>query len=585
MQNVSVDLAWQYHRSGQLEEAEKIYRVLLQAEPGNPELLRLLGNVLRQRGNLQESLRFLEQAVHLRPAKPTIQLEYGTALAEAGRNAEAVNCLLRCISLDPNRIDAYARLAHVHLNEYNVGAAINALEHGLKVAPDDAGLLRSMGHALVTGGGTPAALRYFRRVLAARPQDPEINCDIGLVYRTLGNLDEAEHHLQRCLSQTPDDPRAIAGLADVLMSRGETQQALQQLTAALGRGVQHPDLHRALGRIALQTKQYDEGINLLQATLAEGTLPAPQQAEFQLALGALLEGRGDCDQAMAHYQAGNELLPTDFEEDAYRDRVTQLIQVMSAETLAAIPRASIDTTRPIFILGMPRSGTTLVEQVLACHPDVYGAGELRALPRVASQLPALAEIEGEYPACITSLTQEAVDDLASRHLQYLARLSADERFITDKLPQNYFNLGLISILLPQAKIIHCQRDEMDNCLSCFATGLAPQQHPYATNLHHIGVAYREYERLMAHWREVLQMPIFDVRYETMVGDQEATTRALLEFCGLDWHEDCLRFHESGRHAATASQDQVTQPIYQTSIGRAERFEAHLGSLRDGFRRH
>ena len=233
--------------------------------------------------------------------------------------------------------------------------------------------------------------------------------------------------------------------------------------------------------------------------------------------------------------------------------------------------------RPVFIVGMPRSGTSLTEQILASHPEVFGAGELNDINESIAKLPAMIRNNNTYPGCIKDLNQEIADKLAQEYLTRLDSFSTEKKRITDKMPHNFVNLGLISLLFPEARIIHCLRDPRDTCLSLYFQDFG-WIHPYATRLENLGNYYVQYKRLMKHWTSVLDTPILTIQYEDIISDQEHISRELVNFCGLDWHDDCLQFYASTRTVATASYDQVRQPIYKKSIGRWKNYEKHLDPL-------
>jgi hypothetical protein len=227
---------------------------------------------------------------------------------------------------------------------------------------------------------------------------------------------------------------------------------------------------------------------------------------------------------------------------------------------------------------MPRSGTTLVEQIIDAHPLGHGAGELTDIPVIAEGLQAELQSTEPYPECAADLEPEDVSRLAGRYLDRLRGLTRSATRVVNKSLMSYKYLGLIAVLFPAARIIHCRRDPRDICVSCYMNSILPQGLPYVTDLHNLGFAYRQYERLMEHWSKALAQPMLEVVYEAVVDDLEGEARRIIEFIGLDWDDACLQFHASGRIVRTASYEQVRQPIYRSSIGRYKRFERHLGPL-------
>ena len=227
--------------------------------------------------------------------------------------------------------------------------------------------------------------------------------------------------------------------------------------------------------------------------------------------------------------------------------------------------------------GMPRSGTTLIEQIMASHPQVHGAGELNLIHRMASEFPSLLGSATPYPQCIAQATAQKLERIAQTYLGELQKRGGKASRVTDKAPINFLHLGLIDLLFPGARVIHCARDPLDTCLSCYFQPFSGE-YSFTYDLGHLGAYYRLYENLMVHWRQILRVPVFEVRYEELVADQERMIRALIEFCGLPWDDRCLKFYETERTVATASFDQVRKPIYAGSVGRWRRYEAYLEPL-------
>jgi hypothetical protein len=256
------------------------------------------------------------------------------------------------------------------------------------------------------------------------------------------------------------------------------------------------------------------------------------------------------------------------------------MRAFSKEALARRPRATQRSELPVFIACMPRSGSTLVEQVIHAHPRAFGAGESPLLLQAAAEMPALGGAGLPYPLCLDALDAAAVDRLATQHLRALAALAPGAARVTNKHLLNYLNLGLAAMLVPGARVIHVQRDPLDNGLACFMTSLSAGLMPWAGDLRHIGFAWRQYQRLMAHWRETLDIALLELRYEDLVDDSEAQIRRLVGFCGLDWDERCLRYWEAERVVLTPSYDQVRRPIFRSALGRWRRYEAFLGPLQD-----
>jgi hypothetical protein len=320
-------------------------------------------------------------------------------------------------------------------------------------------------------------------------------------------------------------------------------------------------------------------IDEAKRALAAGSLDTDQRATLNFALAKVLEEDGDFDAAFSCFQASNDLRTgTDrYRSEQFSASVDRKITIFSEELFAAKAQIGSASEGLVFVVGMPRSGTTLVEQILASHPQVYGHGELTYLDRLPRSLPERLGGREPYPECVTALDAATVRDIAQEHIARLQRDGSDAVWNVDKLPQNFENLGLITLLFPRARVIHCTRDPLDTCLSCYCQDFGPR-HAFTRNLEDLGRYFRDYQRLMTHWYATLPIPLLNVPYEELVGAQDVWSRRLIDFLDLPWDERCLRFYETKRPVLTASVWQVRQPIYASSIGRWRHYAAHLGPL-------
>jgi tetratricopeptide (TPR) repeat protein len=333
-------------------------------------------------------------------------------------------------------------------------------------------------------------------------------------------------------------------------------------------------------RLELHAKRPEAAVAIIDRQLGKPGVPPLSREVLCFLKGRAYEQAGEHDRAFEAYRAANERLSANFDPADYARDIDALIESFSSEALASLPRGSDGTSLPVFIAGMPRSGTTLVEQIVDAAPGAHGAGEIKAMESIVASLPQTLGSQRPYPACIGDLTQRAADRLARRYLADIRKLDRNASVVTNKSLANYLQLGVIALLLPGARVIHCRRDPMDTCISCYCSHLMPKRLGYACDLRHVAFAYRQYERLMEHWRATLDIPMLDVCYEELIADPETVSRQMVEFCGLEWDEGCLRPHESKRFAMTLSYDQVRRPMYSSSVGRHRRFERHLGPLRE-----
>ena len=320
---------------------------------------------------------------------------------------------------------------------------------------------------------------------------------------------------------------------------------------------------------------------VMHRRLLDGTTPITEAERIHLhfSLGRLLDSGGEYEEAFEHIHTANRMKRAPFKSQLLIDRYKAYRTVYTREFMAGAPRASTPSSHLTFIVGVPRSGSTLVEQILSSHSGVKGLGEIMALPAIVLSAPATMGSSLHYPQCMTELTQASVTALADRYLREVNALAGEAHRVTDKMLQNFEHLGLIALLFPQARIIHCTRDPLDTCLSCYFLHFRSENMSHTYDLAHLGMYYREYQRLMEHWKTVLDIPIMEINYESLIDDQAHWTRELLAFCGLPWEDNCLDFHKSDRAAATASYDQVRRPMYRSSVARWKRYEQQLEPLR------
>lgn len=571
------NLALALRELGQPEKAIESCRQALALRPDMVEASNTLGLLQLDRKNVDEAMSSFRGIVTRRPGYAEAHFNLGLCHERLNAQGAAAECFRRAIDLNPRHESACIRLGASLMARGKIPEAEACYRQMCSIWPDHADARFGLGFICNKQFKYDEAEVHFRSAIKSRPDFCAACTALGISLRYQGKLEEAMASLQRALELEPDDLDALLEKASLLETLGDHDACHALLQPLIEHGVEHPRVAIIYAALARRFNCRGEAKFMLQNQLERDDLAASQQMNLRFAMGKLCDELGDYDAAFPHYRLANLLAHRGFDAGANRTQFDRVIHAYSAAKQRIRPRASNRSELPVFIVGMPRSGTSLVEQILASHPSVHGAGELWDINQIAASLPNRLGVPVSYPQCLDSLTQNSADAIAENHLEKLAGLAPGAARVTDKMPHNFMNLGLIEILFPQAVVIHCVRDPRDTCLSCYFQYFGGS-HDYAQDLAGLGAYYNQYLRLMEHWKSVLRIPILEVRYEDLIADQESLSRAMVEFCGLEWDDRCLRFHESGRIAKTASYDQVRRPIYSQSIGRWSHYEKHLAPL-------
>ena len=483
----------------------------------------------------------------------------------------------RALAERPNSADAAALLGLVLIGRKRPKEAVSYYRRALTLDPKRAPVHYNLGTALKAVGDRAAAAESFRRALALDPKHVAALNNLGNTLRDMGRPAAAIDCFRRALALKPDYSPAHNNLGNALRDIGDAPGAVASFRRALDLRPGDPDL---IYNLSTAKRFGPESPEIAEAEAALGAkgLSAKDRCHLHFALGKMYDDGGAAAKAFAHYREANRLKRPRFDRRARVALTSRLIASVSKGLLRRLRPIGHTSERPVFIIGMPRSGTTLVEQIVASHPRAFGAGELEDLPEIVMELGKALKTDARYPENLRLITARAARDLAMRYLKHLRALSPGAERVTEKGIGNYLHVGLIAALFPKARIIHIRRDPLDTCLSCYFHNFTGRQ-DYTYDLVDIGVYYREYERLMAHWRKVLLRPMLEVQYEELVADQAAVSRRIIAHCGLDWDDRCLDFHRTERAVQTASAGQVRQPIYASSIGRWRPYERHLGPLK------
>ncbi|TPN64080.1 tetratricopeptide repeat protein [Mesorhizobium sp. B1-1-1] len=538
--------ALQLHQAGRRQEAEALYRQVLTHKVNHAAAAHFLGLLLHQTGRSAEGLGLLEQSVRLQPKNPDFLNNLGTVMRDLGRVAAAADFFRGAVALRPDQLAA----------RDNLGSSLKQL------------------------GQFEGAEEIYRGTVARNPFHFRARIGLAETLQEAGRLDEALAVFREALSIRPKDAELLHGLGVGLMEKGELDEAADLFRQALAAD---PGMARAwlmLTQVKRQ-KERDAELTGMEAQHAKALPDSLARMQLAFGLGKVNDDLKDYNRAFDYFAEGNAIRRKGIDYDAEKTRAEfeAMKTVFDRDFFQKHRPSPISDDTPIFVVGMPRSGTTLVEQIIASHPQVYGAGELGILKTaVGRQFP--ATMPGGFPWGVSDVPDTDFAEAGRAYLDMLHARYPHMRHVTDKMPGNFLLVGFIHMMMPKARIIHCARDAAATCLSIYKVHFRGDSHRYGYDLGELADFHNLYTDIMAHWHKVLPGVVHDVRYEDFVADQEGQSRALIDYLGLPWDDAVLSFHQTDRPVRTASAAQVRQPMYQGSVDLWKRYGDRLKPLLD-----
>ncbi|TIS57393.1 MAG: tetratricopeptide repeat protein [Mesorhizobium sp.] len=538
--------ALQLHQAGRRQEAESLYRQVLGQQPNHAAALHFLGLLLHQTGRSEEGLDFIEQSVTLQPRNADFLNNMGTVMRDLGRAAAAVDFFRGAVEIRPDQLAA----------RDNLGSSLKQL------------------------GQFEGAEEIYRGTIGRNPFHVRARIGLAETLQEAGRLDEAIALFRESLSIRPKDAELLYGLGVAMMEKGKLAEAAELARQAVAIA---PAMAKAWLLLTQVKRQSERDVEFAGMEAEHAKAPQDSLARMQLSfgLGKANDDLKDYGRAFDYFAEGNAIRRKgiDYDPVRTRDEFEAMKGVFDSAFFEKHRPSDISDDTPIFVVGMPRSGTTLVEQIIASHPQVYGAGELSILKTaVGKQFP--MSMPGGFPWGIADMPDKAFAEAGQAYLDMLHSRYPGFRHVTDKMPGNFLLVGFLHMMLPKAKIVHCARDAAATCLSIFKVHFRGDSHRYGYDLGELAEFHNLYTDIMAHWHKVLPGVVHDVRYEDFVADQEGQTRALMAHLGLPWDDKVLSFHETDRPVRTASAAQVRQPMYQGSVDLWKRYGDRLKPLLD-----
>ncbi len=604
------------HRNGRLDDAVLLYRRVLAVSNDNFDARHLLGAALCQKGDLSAGIELIERALALKPRSARALLNLGNAQLALKRSEEALKSFRRLAAINPDDVQALRGQGRALVALFRPAEAMPLLSKALRLRPQDHEIMNDIGTCHAVAREFIEARKAFSSALRLRPDYRGALINLANVLGELHLYRQSAQLYHRLLEGNPNDIVLLTNLARVLRRLWQADKALEPATRALEVAPNGPNVKLVMGNVLMDLGRNDEAqgyfkeaiasdpgsvpealasyaqihkfagdepeIEMIAAQLARSNLPPPDREMLGYAQAKCFDDMKQYGRAFEALVRAKEVYPLMFAIDSYRRFVDANVATFTREFFAERERFGIDSEIPVFVIGMPRSGTSLTEQIIASHPQAFGVGELNDVANLARRLGFDVRAPEKTIAGALSLTAATSRELAQEYLRALREAAPHATRIVNKMPHNFELVWLITLLFPRARIVHCVRDPMDTCLSVFMQHFSGS-HGYSRDLGNLGSYYREYQRLTRHWHAVLGRPMLDHSYEELTLDPEGQARRLISFIGLPWDERCLRFHETERAVLTFSRWQVRQPIYRTSVKRWKNYEPWLGPLAEALR--
>jgi tetratricopeptide (TPR) repeat protein len=559
------------------DEAIKRYEKALAINPALAEAHNNLAHSLQTLCRMDEAMAHYQKALAIKPDYPEAMNNLGIVLQALGRSAEAMMQYEKAVAARPSFIDARKNLGNLLGAGGRHGEAMAQYEVVLVARPNDAGAHLGLGNILSSLDQPDAAMTHYRAALRCDPRSVEAHNALGGALHMLGRSEEAIRHHREALAIKPGDVDAHNRLGTVFQALGRSDDASAAFEKAVALSPGNAGNYWNLANSKRFAPHDPHLAGMLALAQDQASLGAEQRIELFFALGKAFGDIDDIEQSFHYLLQGNTLKRSlvDYDEAAALGRLARMRSAFTPELVREKRALGDPSDAPVFIVGMPRSGTTLIEQILASHRQVFGAGEIRVLANIAERIS--GPKGAMFPEAVSTMSGEDLRQIGQQYVNAVRRFAPEAARITDKMPGNFALAGLIHLALPGARIIHVRRDARDTALSCFSILFARGQE-FTYDLAELGRYCAAYRRLMDHWHDVMPGAMLDVHYEDVVADLEVQARRIIAYCGLEWDDRCLEFYRTERSVRTASANQVRQPIYRSAVGRWRAHEERLRPL-------
>ncbi len=581
-----------HYELNELTKAIKSYENAILINNNYLEAFFNLGNCLRDLNKLTEAVAQYKQAARVNSQYTPAHINLGGVLQKLGKYNDAILAFKKAIIINPNNAEAYYNLAVIENRCGQADSAIANYQKAININPTYDDAYNNLGNLLRQENKFHEAIVHYKKALKVTPNSVDYHFNLGMTYDDINQIEYAIEHYQEAIKLDPNFNECVFNLGLLKQTLGEIDQAIQYFQRAIEISPSTGKYFYSLSRLKKFNRKDD--IKMIKDKFDNKKINAESRMFLNFTLGKVYEDCALYKKSFHHISNGNVYWRKQINYNATdtKNKFEDIKKFFNSELLQKNqrPYSHLFLRTPIFIVGMPRSGTSLVEQILSNHPQVYGAGELDLLQQLAfnqTTTPKRTDVPNsrlkqplqkfKFPSEIKKLSHSDLNEFGATYMRNLPPESRNYQFITDKLPGNFRLIGFIKLILPNARVIHCKRDPMDTCFSAYALHF-PKGQEFSFDLNELGQYYSEYSKLMNYWGLALKNWHLDIQYEDLVKSPKSYVRDILNFCGLNWDAECLNFHKSKRAVRTASANQIRKPIYKSSLQRWKKYAPYLKTL-------
>lgn len=537
------------------------------------------GHRYYKQGRLQEARKAFERAIKLDSKCTDAWHSIGLLLMHQGLYRDAVKCFQNVINITPDNASAQGNLGIAFYHLQQLDDAIYSYKQVLRLQPDNTTAMCNIAMTLLDLGERDAAAEYCDKAISIQPEYAAMYTLKGAILSSQGQFELAILNYQKANALDNSNIEVIAGWADALIKLGMNSEAYELIAPHITTEINNVTLAATYANTHAIHGNSNNACKILEGLLNKHNLTHKERLQLHFSAGKLYDKIGSYDKAFSHFQRGNNYAAREYTTQSDDTFFNNIKTSFTRDRLSILKHSVQSGVLPVFIVGMPRSGTSLTEKILSRHSKTHAAGELPDIPNISNILTDKSGNTIRFPEDIHLVEDKCINQLSRQYLDKLASLANRESVVTDKLPHNFLFLGLIELLFPKSRIIHCIRNPIDTCLSNYFQYFSSPLN-YAYKLENIANHYNQYHSLMSHWKDNLDLDILEIEYEDLVKNQENTSRKIINFCGLEWEDECLSFYESNEITRTASYEQTQQPIYKQSVDRWKNYKKHIKQLID-----